>query len=127
MQSNSLISGTVIYDDTCVVCQVFVDYFQKRDVGGKLEFVGYQRTDLDSISPGLTEMMADQAIYFVRRNGTRLRGVQGVGEVLKSIPGLWALLGAALAYLPLRILLEPFYQTLASNRHYASRKIGLRK
>ena len=104
-----------------------MDYFKKRDGGGKLEIIAYQLADLNGISPGLTEKMADKAMYFVRKDGTRFGGARGVYEILKRLPGLWGILGAAMAFPPLSVLSEPFYRAFASNRHYVSRKMGLRE
>lgn len=127
MPDNSLTRGTVVYDGTCGVCQTFVDYFKKRSVGDELEFVAYQLADLNSISPGLTEKMTDKAMYFIRKDGTRFEGAQGVYEVLKRLPGFWRILGTAMAVPLLHFLSERFYQALASNRQYVSKKIGLRE
>ena len=127
MHDNSSIQGTAVYDGTCGVCQAFMDYFKKRDVDGKLKFVAYQLADLNSISPDLTEKMADRAMYFVRTDGTRMGGARGIYEVLKRLPGLWGIFGAVMAFSPLSILSEPLYRAFASNRYYVSRKMGLRK
>ena len=127
MHDNSSIQGTAVYDGTCGVCQAFMSYFKKRDVGGKLKFVAYQLADLNSISPDLTEKMADRAMYFVRTDGTRFGGARGIYEVLKRLPGLWGIFGAVMAFSPLSILSEPLYRAFASNRYYVSRKMGLRK
>ena len=127
MHDNSSIQGTVVYDGTCGICQSFMDYFKKRDVGGKLEIIAYQLADLNSISPGLTEKMADKAMYFVRKDGTRFEGARGVYEVLKRLPGLWGFFGTAMSCSPLSVLSEPFYRAFASNRHHVSRKMGLRE
>ena len=127
MHDNPSIQGTVVYDGTCGVCQAFVDYFKKRSVGDELEFVAYQLADLNSISPELTEHMADKAMYFVHKDGTRFEGAQGVYEVLKRLPGFWRILGTAMAVPLLNILSERFYQAFASNRQYVSKKIGLRE
>lgn len=127
MHANSSIQGTVVYDGTCGACQAFMDYFKRRDGGGKLETVAYQLADLNSISPELTEKMADKAMYFVRKDGTRFGGARGVYEILKRLPGLWGIFGTAMAFPLLSILSEPFYRAFASNRHYVSRKMGLRE
>lgn len=127
MNDNPSIQGIVVYDGTCGVCQAFMDYFKKRDGGGKLEIIAYQLADLNRISPGLTEKMADKSVYFVRKDGTRFGGARGVYEILKRLPGLWGLFGAVMAIPPLSILSEPFYRAFASNRHYVSRKMGLRE
>ena len=127
MHDNPSIQGTVVYDGTCGACQAFMDYFKRRDVGGKLETVAYQLADLNSISPEFTENMAAKAIYFVRKDGTRFGGARGVYEILKRLPGLWGILGAVMAFPPLSILSEPFYRAFASNRYYVSRKLGLRE
>ena len=104
-----------------------MDYFKERDTGGKLEILAYQLADLNSISSGLTEKMADKAIYFVRKDGTRYGGARGVYEILKRLSGLWGFFGAVMAIPPLSILSEPFYRAFASNRHYVSRKMGLQE
>ena len=127
MHENSSTQGTVVYDGTCGVCQAFMDYFKKRDVGGKLKIVAYQRADLSSISHDLTEKMADRALYFVRTDGTRIGGARGIYEVFKRLPGLWGIFGTVMAFSPLSILSEPFYRAFASNRYSVSRKMGLRE
>ena len=127
MHNNPSIQGIVVYDGTCGVCQTFMDYFKKKDSVGKLKIIAYQIADLDKISPGLTEKMANKAMYFVRKDGTRFGGAQGVYEMLKRLPGLWGIFGAAMAIPPLSILSEQFYRAFASNRHYVSRKLGLQE
>jgi predicted DCC family thiol-disulfide oxidoreductase YuxK len=124
---DTLIQGTVVYDGTCGVCKAFMDYVNKKDDGSKLEIIAYQLADLNRISPGLTENMANRAMYFVREDGTRFGGARGVYEMLKRLPGLWGILGAAMAIPTLSILSEPFYRAFASNRHYVSGKMGLRE
>jgi predicted DCC family thiol-disulfide oxidoreductase YuxK len=71
--------------------------------------------------------MAEKSVYFVRKDGTRFGGARGVYEILKKLPGLWGLFGAVMAIPPLSISSEPFYRAFASNRHYVSRKMGLRE
>ena len=127
MHDTSSIQATVVYDGTCGICQSFMDYFKKRDVGGKFEIVAYHLADLNSISPGLTEKMADESMYFVHKDGTRFEGARAVYEMLKMLPGWWGLIGATMAFRPLSILSEPFYRAFASKRAYVSRKIGLRE
>ena len=125
MRGSSLIEGIVIYDSTCGVCETVMDFSERRDVAGKLEIIAYQLADLDSISPGLTEKMADKGLYFVRKDGTRFGGARGIYEMLKMLPGMWGLFGTVMAFTPLSILSEPFYRVFAANRHYVSRKLGL--
>ena len=125
MNNNSSVQGTVVYDGSCSVCQKFVNYLKKKDTNGKLEVSSYQLVDLNSVSPGLTEKMVDKAVYFVRRDGTRFMGAQGIYEVLKMMPGLLGMFGAIMALSPMSTLSKPFYRIFASNRHYVSKKLGL--
>ena len=127
MHDNSSIHGTVIYDGMCGVCQMAMDYFKKKDHGAKLEIIAYQLGDLPSISPRLTEQMADKAICFVRKDGTLFVGARGVYEMLRQLSGIWGIFGAAMTFRPLSILSNPFYRAFASNRHYVSRLVGLRE
>lgn len=102
-----------------------MNYLKKKDTNGKLEVLSYQLEDLNSISPGLTEKMVDEAVYFVHRDGTRYMGARGIYEVLKMIPGLWGMFGAIMALSPMSTFSKPFYRIFASNRHYVSKKLGL--
>jgi predicted DCC family thiol-disulfide oxidoreductase YuxK len=117
--------GIFIFDGACGVCTASVQWVQRRDVAGRLACLPYQTADLDSISPGLTEEMANRAAYFVRGDGHRFRGARAVFEALRRLPGVWKLVGTVGALAPVSLLCEPVYRLFAANRTRISIWLGL--
>jgi len=117
--------GTVVYDGTCRFCEAFMGYSKNKGASRGLKFVASQLVDLNTLSPSLTQTIADRSLIFVRRDGKRFQGAGAVYELLRNLPGLWRVLGTFMACATLTKLSEPFYRAVASNRHYLSRKLGM--
>ena len=122
MQENLSTHGTVIFDGECPFCYAAMTYAKGKDTDGNLTFVAYQLANLNQVSPGLNNQMAEQTFYFIGQDGTRFQGARAVFEVLKRLPGLWGLFGAVMSFPLLSTLSEPFYRAFASNRRALSRK-----
>jgi len=116
---------TIVFDGDCGVCQALAQALADRDTARRLRFSAYQRTDLDTLSPGLTREMTAQAVYAVAPDGTRWHGARAVFEGLRRLPGGWGWMGRLGALTPISWLAEPFYRLVARHRTRISRWLGL--
>ena len=116
MQESPSRQGTVVFDGECSFCCGAMNYSQEKDTDGNLTFVAYQLVNLNQVSPGLTNQMAKQTLYFIRDDGTRFQGAQAVFEILRRLPGLWGLFGSVMSLPFVRTIPEPFYRVFASKR-----------
>jgi predicted DCC family thiol-disulfide oxidoreductase YuxK len=116
---------TVIYDGDCGVCRALKDWAMGRDTAKNLEFIAFQRGNLEDISPGLTPELVSKALYYVSDDGRRFHGARAVFETLRHLPGIWGILGTILSFPPLSLMAEPFYHLFARNRGRISHWLGL--
>jgi predicted DCC family thiol-disulfide oxidoreductase YuxK len=116
---------TVLFDGDCGICNESRVWLEKRDTNHRLAFVPFQVADLEALSPGLTLEMTSHAAYFVRSDGWRAGGARAMFLSLSRLPGLWGVIGAVGAWLPVSLLCEPFYRIVASNRSRISGWLGL--
>lgn len=127
MNSQRGVDGKVIFDGQCGACLALKQRAEKYDTRQKLEFIPSPAADLKSISPGLSQEMASEALYFVAEDGRIFRESRAVFEVMKRLPGLWGGLGRVLSLPGITLLADPFYRLFARHRHRISRQLRLEK
>jgi len=116
---------TVVFDGECGICNETRVWVEAREHASRLQFVPYQATDLDALSPGLTADDASRMAYYVYPDGRRVGGARAIYLALKSLPGTWGVVGAIGAFHPISWMSEPFYRLVAANRSSISGWLGL--
>lgn len=117
--------GQVIFDRECGACRALKARAEKYDTRQKLEFIPFQAAELESVSPGLSQEMASEALYFVAEDGCIFRESRAVFEVMKRLPGLLGVMGRVLSLPGITTLADPFYRLFARHRHSISKQLKL--
>jgi len=108
-------SGTVLYDSECNLCNSQVRFIKKRDRKNLFRFVPLQSGEGKEMlhKAGLPEDELDTVVY--EKSGRHyLRSSAALG-ILRDLGGGWRLLGS-LVIIPAAIR-DFFYRLVARNRH----------
>ncbi|MDZ7634877.1 MAG: DCC1-like thiol-disulfide oxidoreductase family protein [Bacteroidales bacterium] len=108
-------SGTVLYDGECALCNSQVRFIRKRDRGNLFRFVSLQSEEGRSLlrSAGLPEDEVDTVVYV--KEGKDLTRSSAVLGIVSDLGGGWRLL-RILGIIPAGIR-DFFYRLIARNRH----------
>lgn len=108
-------SGTVLYDNDCQLCNSQVRFIKKRDRGNLFHFVPLQSEQGKVMmrEAGLPANELDTVVY--EKSGRHYLRSSAVLSILKDLGGGWRLL-RILAIIPPGIR-DFFYNLVARNRH----------
>ena len=108
-------SGTVLYDSECTLCNSQVRFIKKRDRGNLFHFVPLQSEQGKVMmrEAGLPANELDTVVY--EKSGRHYLRSSAVLSILKDLGGGWSLL-RILAIIPPGIR-DFFYNLVAHNRH----------
>ena len=110
-------TGTLIYDGNCGICQDSVRWARAHlRPGEDVTFVANQEiADLDAY--GLTRQDVDAAAWWVDPDGTAFGGHEAAAKTLEHCNGAWPAVGRSLTVWPLRFGARAAYRWIADNRH----------
>jgi len=113
-------SGTILYDSECALCNSQVKFINKRSRGDLFRFVSLQSEEGKNMlkDAGLPENELDTVVY--ANTGRYYKRSAAVLNILKDLGGGWSLL-RVLGIIPSGIR-DFFYRLIARNRHRLSRK-----
>lgn len=115
-------SRTVVWDDTCTFCGMWVRWFRRLDWLAVHQFVG-SADDVVMQEHGIPRYEADQALQYVTQ-GDRRSGFDAVVRVLEALPVsfLWA---PALRLPPARALGGRAYRAVAERRRCGAIRLNV--
>ena len=113
-------SGTVLYDSECALCNSQVRFIRKRDRRESFRFVALQSEEGRGIlrDAGLPAEELDTVVF--AKEGKHLMRSSAVLEIVGDLGGAWRLL-TAFRIIPVSIR-DFFYRLVASNRHRLPRR-----
>ena len=108
-------SGTVLYDGNCNLCNNQVRFIRKRDKGKQFRFVPLQSEEgIDMLrDAGLPGNELDTVVY--KKSGRHYLRSSAVLGILRDLGGGWRLL-YSLVIVP-AVIRDFFYRLVARNRH----------
>lgn len=111
-------SGTVLYDDNCNLCNSQVRFIKRRDQGNLFRFVPLQSEEGREMlqKAGLPDNELDTVVY--EKSGRHYQRSSAVLGILRDLGGGWRLLGS-LVIVP-AFIRDFFYRLVARNRHRLS-------
>lgn len=111
-------SGTVLYDSNCNLCNSQVRFIKKRDKGNRFRFVPLQSEEGSDMlrEAGLPDNELDTVVY--QKSGKPYLRSSAVLGILRDLGGGWRLLGS-LVIVP-AFIRDFFYRLVARNRHRLS-------
>ena len=119
------VSGTILYDSECTLCNSQVRFIKKRDRGNLFNFVPLQseRGKVMMHEAGLPANELDTVVY--KKAGRHYMRSSAILSILRDLGGGWRLL-RMLAIIPPGIR-DFFYNLVARNRHrlFRRKKSGL--
>lgn len=118
-------SAALIYDGACGLCTAAARWVARRDAARRLRLVPYQSAHLPSLAPHLTSEACRRAVQWVHMDGRHCSGAQAVFEALRSLPGVWGVIGVVGTIPAVGLLAEPVYRLAAAHRSRLSRWLGL--
>ncbi len=111
-------SGTVLYDSDCDLCNSQVRFIKKRDKGNLFRFVPLQSEEGGDMlrEAGLPDNELDTVVY--QKSGRHYLRSSAVLGILRDLGGGWRILGS-LVIVP-AVIRDFFYRLVARNRHRLS-------
>jgi len=111
-------SGTVLYDSECNLCNSQVRFIKKRDKGNLFRFVPLQSEEGGDMlrEAGLPDNELDTVVY--QKSGRHYLRSSAVLSILRDLGGGWRILGS-LVIVP-AVIRDFFYRLVARNRHRLS-------
>jgi predicted DCC family thiol-disulfide oxidoreductase YuxK len=108
-------SGTVLYDSDCDLCNSQVRFIKKRDKGNRFRFVPLQSEEGGDMlrEAGLPDNELDTVVY--EKSGRHYLRSSAVLSILRDLGGGWRILGS-LVIVP-AVIRDFFYRLVARNRH----------
>jgi predicted DCC family thiol-disulfide oxidoreductase YuxK len=108
-------SGTVLYDSDCNLCNSQVRFIKMRDRKNQFRFVPLQSGEGKEMmrEAGLPDNELDTVVY--EKSGRHYLRSSAVLSILRDLGGGWSLLGS-LAIVP-AVIRDFFYNLVARNRH----------
>lgn len=116
----------VIYDGECGVCQALKHWLERRDAQHCLKLIPYQIAQGEEVASFVPLDQMKEALFLISEKGKVYRGAQALLELLKRLTGFWKGVGIIFTFLPLSLLLEPFYRLFARYRRPLSKILGLK-
>jgi predicted DCC family thiol-disulfide oxidoreductase YuxK len=111
----------IVYDADCGVCQASVAWVKKRDLAGRLRFVG---NDAQELPAGVSREETGHTLVVLDGDHKLTRG-EGVARILRELRG-WSVASALLRAPGLRHLANLAYDAFARRRHRISAALGMR-
>ncbi|MBK9392143.1 MAG: DUF393 domain-containing protein [Bacteroidetes bacterium] len=107
--------GTVLFDDTCNLCDGLVKFIRKRDKISRFRFVPLQSEEGRNMlrSAGLPDTDSDTAVYL--SDGRYFLRSSAVLHILKDLGSAWRILYVFIIVPP--FIRDPFYNLVAKNRY----------
>jgi predicted DCC family thiol-disulfide oxidoreductase YuxK len=107
--------GTVLYDDTCNLCDGLVRFVKKRDKMNRFRFVPIQSEEGINMlrTAGLSDTDLNTAVY--NCNGKYFLRSSAVLHILKDLGSAWRILYLFNIIPP--FIRDPFYNLVAKNRY----------
>lgn len=107
--------GTVLYDNSCNLCNSQVRFIKKRDKGNMFRFLPLQSEEgIEMLrEAGLPDIELDTVVY--KKSGRHYLRSSAVLGILRDLGGGWRLLGF-LVIVP-AVIRDFFYRLIARNRH----------
>jgi predicted DCC family thiol-disulfide oxidoreductase YuxK len=111
-------SGTVLYDSDCNLCNSQVRFIKKRDKGNIFRFVPLQSEEGSDMlrKAGLPDNELDTVVY--QKSGRHYLRSSAVLGILRDLGGGWKIL-SSLVIIP-AVIRDFFYRFVARNRHRLS-------
>lgn len=108
-------SGTVLYDSDCSLCNSQVRFIRKRDRKNQFRFVPLQSGEGKEMlrDAGLPDNELDTVVY--SKSGQNYLRSSALLGILSDLGGGWRLLGS-LVIVP-TVIRDFFYRLVARNRH----------
>jgi predicted DCC family thiol-disulfide oxidoreductase YuxK len=108
-------SGTVLYDSECNLCNSQVRFIKKRDRKNLFHFVPLQSGEGKEMlhKAGLPENELDTVVY--EKSGRHFLRSSAILGILRDLGGGWKILGS-LVVIP-TVIRDFFYNLVARNRH----------
>ncbi len=111
-------SGTVLYDSNCNLCNSQVRFIKKRDKGNLFRFVPLQSEEGSDMlrEACLPDNELDTVVY--QKSGRHYLRSSAVLGILRDLGGGWRIVGS-LMIVP-AVIRDFFYRLVARNRHRLS-------
>jgi len=109
-------SGTVLYDSSCNLCNSQVRFIRRRDRNNRFRFVPLQSEEGKEMlhHAGLPDGESDTVVY--QKSGRHYLRSSAVLSILKDLGGGWRLL-YPLVIIP-SFIRDSIYRLVARNRHH---------
>lgn len=112
----------ILFDGDCGICNKTQMWILKKDKSGRFDIHPYQFFDYKML--GLTEEEVSSSVYLIK-NDKKYKKSKAVFEILKSLPGIYGIMGFLLSNPVIVFLSNPFYNIIARNRAKISKFFGL--
>ena len=117
-------SGTLLYDEDCGICVMFVGWLADRVAPARLRLLGLSRAAEDSRIGALVEgRPLAVTIHFVRSDDTISTGARALLAAVRLVRG-WRFLAIMFDHRAGHVVLEPLYRQVASHRRDIGRLLG---
>lgn len=107
--------AVIVFDDTCVLCNGWVDFLLRHDRDARYRFAAMQTPAGRALLTAHGLDPDDPASFLLVAKGHAYRDVDAIRRVLAGLGGAWQA-AHALRWLPRRIG-DPLYRLLARNRY----------
>lgn len=114
----------IVFDGDCGICSASAEFIRRNIKDSSIQIIPSFMFDFDKhgLDPKQSEVTV---IFYDDANRMVYYRVRAVGEISKNLKGISRLFAIFLANDLSAFLLNPFYNLIAHNRSFISRKLGL--
>jgi len=121
-----MVKNILIYDADCGVCTYLANWILKRDYKNLIEIIPFQIFDFDNYNFSINIELAQKTVIVINKSKNHyFIKSRAIFEILKSLNGLYKLIGIIFSNKLCSLIFDPFYQLIAKNRAFISQKLGL--
>jgi predicted DCC family thiol-disulfide oxidoreductase YuxK len=124
MEMQSAKQLKVFYDGGCVVCNLEIDFYKRKDISQKIDWIDINQTGFDATLFGLHPMKVRERFHSITEDGTILDGVESFKTIWR-VMGIWKPMVVFAEWKPSRMLLDLGYILFTKIRPYLPRRKDL--
>jgi len=121
-----MVKNILIYDADCGICTYLANWILKKDYKNLIKIIPFQTFDFKNYNLSINIELAQKTLIFISPiNNKYFIQSRAIFEILKSLNGIYKLIGIILSNKLCSLIFDPFYKIIAKNRAFISQKLGL--
>jgi len=109
----------IFYDGSCSLCRAKMEYYRRKEHGGRLVFVDISAPEFEPLPYGIPLAVLMYEMHAIDASGTLYRGVDAFRVIWQALPSTrYALLGFLICLPVVHLAAALVYRAVAGTRRY---------